>query len=297
MKTFLYNIGYFISEAFRTIRLHPLSNFFSVIGTGLIFFLLGMVIAGWFIGDQLIATLNEEAEVSAYYSEAVDEEQRLAIVETVKTLPGVLDARYITESEARSRMEEILGEEANILELFDKNPFEPFIDILINLEDMDTVLYSVQTLEGIDFVRDNREVLEQIKGFTNGLKLVGSLIIIAVGITTMIIISHMIRQGIYNNRDQINTLRLLGAPNSFIGLPFVLAGLLLTLTGGVLATAGIVAIIDIGFTELKGIMPFIPLPAKTEVINTISILLIGVSFILGLLGSLLGLTSITSKES
>ncbi|OEH85040.1 hypothetical protein BHU72_07415 [Desulfuribacillus stibiiarsenatis] len=293
----MYNLGYFISEALRTIRLHPLSNLFSVIGTGLIFFILGMVFAGWFIGDQLVSTLSEEAEISAYFSEEIDEAKGMSVVEAVKVLPGVIDARYVSEIEARIQMEQLLGDEANILTLFKENPFEPFVEIRINLDDMDSVLHNVQHIEGIEYVRDNREVLEQIKDFTEGLKLIGSLIIIAVGITTIIIISHMIRQGIYNNRDQINTLRLLGAPETFIGIPFVLAGVLLTVTGGALATLGIVTIINIIFTQLKGLMPFIPLPLKADVISNIRILIFGVSLILGLLGSLLGLTSIKINES
>ena len=295
MKTLLYNLGYFVSEAVRTIRLHPFSNLFSVIATGLIFFLLGMVIAGWFVGDQLIAKLNEEAEVSAYFSEVTDVTKQQTIVEAVKSLPSVLDAHYITEDEARSRMDEVLGEEAGILELFEKNPFEPFIEIRINLNDIDTVLANVRNLEGIDYVRDNREVLGQVKRFTEGFKLVGSLVIIAVGVTTIIIISHMIRQGIYNNREQINTLRLLGAPESFIGIPFILAGLLLTLAGGLLATISVVAIINIGFTQLGGLMPFIPLPSKLELVSNISLLLVGISLLLGMLGSMLGLTSIEAR--
>jgi cell division transport system permease protein len=297
MKTLLYNLGYFVSEAVRTIRLHPFSNLFSVIATGLIFFLLGMVIAGWFVGDELIAKLNEEAEVSAYFSEETDVTKQQNVVEIVKALPGVLNARYITEDEARSRMDGVLGEEAGILELFEKNPFEPFIEIQIILQDIDTILEKTRNIEGIDYVRDNQEVLGQVKSFTEGFKLVGFLIIVAVGITTMIIISHMIRQGIYNNREQINTLRLLGAPESFIGIPFVLAGLILTLAGGILAVIGIVAIINIIFTQLNGLMPFIPMPSKIELINNISMLLLGISLILGLLGSLLGLTSIKTKES
>ena len=297
MKTLVYNIGYFVTEAVRTIRLHPFSNLFSVIATGLIFFLLGMVIAGWFVGDQLIAKLNEEAEVSAYFSEVTDVTKQQAIVEAVKSLPSVLDAHYITEDEARSRMDEVLGEDAGILELFEKNPLEPFIEIRINLEDIDTVLDNVRNLEGIDYVRDNREVLGQVKRFTEGFKLIGALIIVAVGVTTMIIISHMIRQGIYNNREQINTLRLLGAPESFIGIPFVLAGISLTLAGGILATISVVAIINIIFTQLNGLMTFIPLPSRLELVSNISIVLMGISLTLGMLGSILGLTSIEAKKS
>lgn len=296
MKTFFYNIGYFLIEAKKTIRLNLLSNLFSVLGTGLILFLLGMVLTGWTVGSQLVTKLQEEAEISVYFKEGTGKDEAAKLVETIQSMEGVWDATLIEESEARSRMEKMLGEEASILELFDENPFEAFIEVRIHLESMDTVLAEVGNLEGINYVRDNRAVLEQIQGITEGLKILGYLIILAVSITTLIILSHMIRQGIYNNKEHINTLRLLGAPNSFIGFPYVLVGLLLTLLGGLLAIALMVFLINRGYSGLSGALPFLPLPPKEEIINAVSLLVLGVSVLLGLLGSLFGLSSIRSKE-
>jgi len=297
MKTFFYNIGYFFLEAKRTIRFNPLSNLFSVVGTGLILFLFGMVIAGWSIGDQMISALQGEAEISVYFDTAIDKEAALGLADTIKGMDGVYDAKYVDETEARTQMKEMLGEEADILELFEENPFEAFLEVRINLENIDTVLANIQTLEGIDYVRDNRKILEQMKNITEGIKLLGSLIILAVGITTVIIIAHMIREGIYNNKDQINTLRLLGAPSAFIGFPFILAGLLLTVFGGVIAAILLIVLINKGYGILSESIPFIPMPPMIELRQNVCIVILGVSVVLGLLGSLFGLSSIRKSDN
>lgn len=296
MKTFFYNIGYFLQESFRTIRFNPLSNFFSVVGTGLILFLLGMVIAGWSVGDRMIDALQSEAEISAYFDDGTSKEEALKLVETVKDMEGIRDVRYIDEIKAEERMQEMLGEESEILGLFDENPFEAFLEVRINLNDMDQVLAKVSNLEGIDYVRDNRSVLEQMKGIANGLKVFGLLVMTAVAITTLIIISHMIRQGIYNNKAQINTLRLLGAPNGFIGFPFVLAGTILTLLGGALAVILLISLIRQGYSSLSGAIPFIPLPPQRELEQQVSIVLLATGAILGLSGSLFGVSSIRKHD-
>jgi cell division transport system permease protein len=296
MKTFFYNIGYFLLEAVRTIRFNLLTNLFSVLGTSLILFLFGLVAVGWSVGDQIIATLAKEAEVSAYFIDGMEKEKALLLRDKVMGLEGILEARYIEENEARAQMEDMLGEEAKILELFEENPFDAYLEVRIDLEVMDKVISEVNNLEGIDYVRDNREVLNQMKEITEGMKLLGTLIIIAVGITTIIIISHMIRQGIYNNREQIHTLRLLGAPESFIGLPFVLTGLLLTLFGGILAAVSITYLLQGGYSQLGGVIPFIPLPSSELLQLTISRLIIVVSGVLGLLGSMFGLSSIKNTQ-
>jgi cell division transport system permease protein len=255
-----------------------------------------MVLTGWSVGDRLIGALRSEAEISAYYTVGTDKEEAVQLVEKIKELKGVQTASYIDETEAKAQMENMLGNEADILGLFSENPFEAYIDIRINLEDMDLVLTEVGTLEGIDYVRDNRSVLEKIKNITDGLKIFGILVMFAVGITTLIIISHMIRQGIYNNKNQINTLRLLGAPNGFIGFPFVLAGVVLTLLGGGLAAGMIYLLVSRGYGYLGESLPFIPLPSMNEMRDQVCLLILLVSTALGLAGSLFGVSSIRKTD-
>jgi cell division transport system permease protein len=296
MRSFLFNIGYFLKESGRIIRHGLLSNIFSVIGTALILLLLGIVITGTDIGKGLVIMLNEETEVNGYFSKTLTSEQRENIAVKISNMDGVRSTRIVSEDEAKDRMEDILGEEAKILELFDDNPFEAFIEIQINVDAMDTVLDSVQSTDGIEYVRDNREVLEKIQDIIYALKIMGYLMIAAVGITTLIILSHMIRQGIYNNRNQINTLKLLGSPGAFIGFPYILTGLLLTLLGGIIAALLMTLLIKGAYESGGATIPFLPLPPKEELISKMTLWLPTLSLILGFLGSLFGLSSIREKS-
>lgn len=295
MKSLFYNMGYFIRELFKTIRLSALSNFFSFIGTSLILLLFGLILISWWIGDNLVSSLKDEAQISAYFSPGMEQEQMHKLVDEIASMDGVTTARYIDTEMAYEENKRLLGDEADILELFDDNPFESYIDIRINLDDMDSVISRVTSLQGIDYVRDNRDVLAQLKSLVNAIKLIGSVVALAVGITTIIIISHMIRQGIYNNREQINTLWLLGAPSWFIGFPFVLAGILLTLLGGFAAVGLIVLMLEKGYAQLSGYLMFLPFPSVSELKQNISYIIIVISAGLGLFGSLFGLSSIKKE--
>lgn len=296
MRSFLFNIGYFIKESGRVIRLNLLSNIFTVIATGLILLLLGIVISGTDIGNRLVVMLNDEAEVNGYFSRDISLEERDELAVNINNLDGVRDTRIVSEDEAKTNMQEILGEEAKILELFEENPFEAFVEIRIDVDAMDYVIDSVKNTKGIEYVRDNRDVLQKIQDITYALKVIGYLMIIAVGITTLIILSHMIRQGIYNNRDQINTLKLLGSPGAFIGFPYVLTGIVLTLLGGLLAAFALVFLINGAYDSISGTLPFMPLPPRGELIDKMTLWLPALSLILGFFGSLFGLSSIGEKS-
>lgn len=295
MKSYLYNIGYFVKETGNILRLNLFSNLISLLGTGLVLFLLGLVFAGTAAGNQLVAMLSNEAEISAYLYDDMTTTEVGALVEQIQELEGVQEARLVSKEEAMEQMKEVLKEEAEILDLFDQNPFEAYVEVGISIDGMEHITDQVKELEGIEYIRDNREVLEQIQRITGGIKLLGYLIVLAVGITTSIIISHMIRQGIYNNKDQINTLRLLGASKGFLGLPYLIYGVLLVLLGGIMATLMLMFLLNGFYNNISSTISFIPLPPKQELINNIAILLPTISVILGVIGSVLGLTTIREK--
>ena len=215
------NFSYFIKEGKTIFKVDLLSNVFSIFSIGLIFFILSMIISGWWISNGLIEVLQKEAEINVYHNEAIGNMEINDLVEKITSIGGVKEVNFVEREESYDRMVEILDREAKILELFDENPFQSFIEVKINIGQMDPILEDLNALDDIDYIRDNKNVIDKLQGIIRGLTIIGGLVITATGLSTIVVISHIIRQGIYNNRDQINTLRLLGAPDGFIGLPFV----------------------------------------------------------------------------
>lgn len=291
MKNIMYNVGYFLREVKNIINLNLLSNVFSFLSTGLIFFILAMVISGWWISSQIVEAVQGEAEISVYFDENIDNAGAIKLVGDIKGIEGVKEARLVNEAEAYGRMEEILGKEARVLTYFDENPFSPFVEVKIQLEEIDPILKGLEIISGIEHVRDNRKVLERLSSIAGILKVLGYLVVTAVGISTMVIISHIIRMGIYDNREQINTLRLMGAPELFIAFPFLLEGLLLTLGGGALASALAVFSLRYLYSQMAGPLPFIPLPPLGALASNLVILVMALSAALGVAGSIFGLSS------
>jgi cell division transport system permease protein len=295
MKHILYNFGYFIRETKTIMRLNLMSNIFSFLSIGFIFFILAMSISGWWISNQIVSVIQGEAEISVYFSEGTDTEDAVKLAEGIGSIAGVREAKLVSEDEAYRRMEKILGKEAHVLKYFEDNPFSPFIEVKIQIEEIDPILEELDMMTGIEHVRDNREVLERIFGISRIIKVLGYLIITIAGISTTVIISHIIRMGIYDSREQINTLRLMGAPEAFIGFPFMLAGLLLTLGGGVLASVLAAYLLKFVYMQVAGPLTFIPLPPRESLTFNLVMLIIFLSASLGTVGGFFGLGSAKSR--
>ena len=295
MKTIIANLGYFIKETFTTLRTNLLSNLLSFVSITLAFFLLALVITTWMISLQIIDVMEREAEINVFFNEHVDALTRERMAENVSTISGVLSTRVVTEAEALQRMEEILGDEAQVLSYFDENPFEAFLEVKVGLTHSETVVAALQEIPEVRSIRDNQQVLDQIRNITRIQQFLGTLFIVASGAATLVVISHIIRQGVYHNREQINTLRLLGAPESFIALPFLLVGLVMTVGGGLLASVMTGVAINMGYVQLSGPIPYIPLPPQGLLTQHTALVIVLLSLLLGIGGSLMGLK--TSKES
>jgi len=291
MKTYLKNTGYFLRETKAIFRLSLKSNVLSLLSTGLIFFILTLVISsGWATG-KIVAMIQNEAELNVYFDESMGEGAIRSLIERIKGIEGVGAVYFIEEEEAYSRMVEVLGKEAEVLKFFDENPFSPFIQVEINLDKIGSILKELKNVEGIDYIRDNKEVLDQMSRIAEMIKKTGYLLVTATAITTLVIISHMIRLGIYSNKEQIDTLRLLGAPEPFIAFPYVLCGVLLTLGGGILAILLVFFILKYFYALIVGAMPLLPIPPMETVLYQMVLWILPLCGFLGALGSVIGLNA------
>lgn len=297
MKNFLKNIPYFLKESKTIFKVDFWSNVFSILSIGLIFFILAMVICGWWVVEGIVETVEKETEISVYFDDNLEDKEIEALVQRIKNIQGIRDASIVHEEESYNRMVDILGKEAHVLEYFDDNPFTSFIEVKIHMGEVDQILKDIDKLEGIQYIRDNRQIINRLENIVNILKILGSLLITAVSISTIIVISHIIRQGIYNNKEEITTLELLGAPNSFIGFPFLLEGVMLTFLGGLISTILIFTSFKLGYNKIDIVLPFIPLASGKEMQRDIIVLIISFSLLIGILGSIFGLKSINTRDN
>ncbi len=291
MNKFFYNFNYFIKEVISSFRGSALSNIFSLISIVLIFFILGIIVCAWLVGANLVSLIQDEAEISVFYDEKFHQGEIAELISSIENIQGIIKARVVDEKEAYERMVSILGSEAEVLGVFDSNPFAAYIEVNVDLQQIEAILTELTALSGIEHIRDNKEVLGQLQAFVKALSIIGVLSIATVSISTLIITSHIIRIGIYAKKEQINTLRLLGASERFIALPFFLEGILLAFSAGILALVLLLIFISTLYTQVINTLTFIPMPAPEGIAFNLAVLVLSVGIFFGFVGSAIGFTT------
>lgn len=291
MRSLLENSVHHVRETITLFATNKVSNLLSLLSTALVFLFLGMILVGFRASSYWVTLIRAEAEIQVFVRNDDTEGQLEKVLEELNKLTGVEQVAAIDSDTARERMSQLLGGEAGILSHLEENPFRPFLEVRISLDTLDTVLAQIEGLPQVETVRDNRDVLESLIRIESALRAAGLIFGGAVSLFTLVLLSHITRVGVVHNREQIRTLRLLGAPEGHIACPFLLLGLIFGAGGGIIASL----VLGIGLRMLTATgnspIPFLPIPSTAALLyGTIAVL--GVAgALLGLLGTLSGLYS------
>jgi cell division transport system permease protein len=186
----------------------------------------------WQQGVHVVAFLNDEG------ASGVPVGSHVQFLEEIRGWDEVEDAFYFDKSQAWQEYQEIFaGQE----EMLDIDPTILPASIRIELTDIElhnSVRFKLEqrsTLIRDGRVRTAAESIEQLQSLSNVLNVLGLGMSIVLGIAAVVLIANTIRLAIYARRDEVSIMKLVGASNWFIRVPFLLEGLIEGLVGAGLA--------------------------------------------------------------
>ncbi len=189
--------------------------------------------------SKFIEIVRNQYELQIFFKENVDEIKALDIISQLNQFEEVNSSRLITKDEAAKIFENEFGE--NIFDILDYNPL-PYGSVIEISPDknnsLDVNLFSkkILNIDGVDEVRFQGKLISIIERYYRFffifLTLISSLILFA----TIILISNTIRLTIYARKDLIKVLKLAGATNNFIKIPFLLEGIFEGILGSIIAS-------------------------------------------------------------
>ena len=121
---------------------------------------------------------------------------------------------------------------------------ETFWVKLKNPTDGAIITQSFTGVAGVEEVRDQRSYLDQIFSILNAASLAAVGIASVMLFSAILLISTTIRQSAFSRRREIGIMRLVGASNFYIQLPFIIEGVVAAAIGSILAGGTVVAIVQ-----------------------------------------------------
>ena len=226
--------GYLIREGFRSIKTHSFMSFASVTIIMACLIIMGSVFLLSMNIDRLIGDLEDQNEVVALVDESYSSEQAQALQSTVASIPNVSDAAFVDRAVA---MDTFMNNfDSDFRDGIDETVFRHrFVIHLNDISLMSQTEAELENVEGIVKVKAHLEYANAFITIRNIVSVVSLVLTVILVFVSMFIMSNTIKLATFGRREEIAIMKMVGATNSFIRLPFVVEGLVLGIMGGCLA--------------------------------------------------------------
>lgn len=183
------------------------------------------------ISDSAVAAIKEKINISLYLKPDSSEPQILELKERISSTGQVKQITYVSKQVALESFREKYKNNQEVLAALKelgRNPLSPSLTITpANLEESETLINRLRTIdspiiESRDF-SDNSSILQKINNITKRVNEVGLFIIAIFILTSMLVVYNAIRVAIYTHRQEIEIMRLVGASNFFIYMPYLVS--------------------------------------------------------------------------
>ena len=231
----LNNIGYLLKEGFRGIFLHGFMSFAAVCVTVACLLIVGSFSALAYNLDIMVQELNRTSEILVLIDSSLSDAEARSIGTKINLLDNVLQSTFVSREEA---LEDFVAD----------HDYDPaFGGVLaedlrhryvVVLEDNNKMKQTDEQLRQIPGVVKTDAAYEMAEGFStiqDVLHMVSAAVIAVLLVVSLLIISNTVKLAMYDRRDEIAIMKMVGATNGFIRLPFMVEGFTLGMVGAALA--------------------------------------------------------------
>jgi cell division transport system permease protein len=202
--------------------------------------------------------------------------QRAQISQTLHSLPQVTSVRYVTHAEA---VRQFRKEFAQNSALVNNTPAEDIPDSfelkLKNTQaDLGTVAATVDGMPGVDRIVDDSSILNKFYKLIDGARNAVVVIAIILIIAAILLVANTIRLSAFNRRRETSIMRLVGASNFYVQLPFLVEGMIAGLFGWLVASGLLIAVKSLWLDGLQQYFPFNVQLTTTDLIEVIVLAMI-----------------------
>ena len=231
----LNNIGYLLKEGFRGIFLHGFMSFAAVCVTVACLVIVGSFSMLAYNLDIMVEDLNQTSEILVYIDSDLSDAEARSIGTKINLLDNVLQSTFVSREEAlKDFIADHDGDSAfNGVQASDlRHRYVVALEDNTRMQETDAQL---KQLPGVAKTNAAYELAEGFSTIQDVLHMVSIAVIAVLLVVSLLIISNTVKLAMYDRKDEIAIMKMVGATNGFIRLPFIVEGFTLGMVGAALA--------------------------------------------------------------
>lgn len=211
--------------------------------------------------SHTIDEITSRIDVSVYLKDTVTDEDRNKLIDRLKEVDNVKDVTYVSKAEALKTYRDQNIDNPELLNAISETANPLPASLIIKPEDpnkldsikafLDKPEVAALQSDPTSYSGDRKAAIDKITSATRFFQQAGIVGIIVFTVISMLIIFNTIRMAIFNRRDELVIMRLLGASTRYIRGPFVVETIIYGIIAGIISTAICAALFVIASSTLE----------------------------------------------
>ena len=229
------NLGYLLKEGFKGIFRHGFMSFAAVCVTVACLLIVGSFTCLVYNINIMVEDLNKTNEILVYIDDTLSDAEAKSVGTKLNTIENVHQIRFVTREEALANFRADHQEDEAFDGVQASDLRHRFVVVLEDNALMQETDEQIKALPGVAKTNAAYELAEGFATLQDVLHIVSLAVIAVLLVVSLLIISNTVKLAMYDRRDEISIMKMVGATNGFIRLPFVVEGFTLGMVGAALA--------------------------------------------------------------
>ena len=276
---------YYLREVTSGLRRNGLVAFAAVSTTFIALLLFGLALLISRETSLIIDATTGNVEVAVYLTDPVNTQTVEVLTSKLTDLSVVSDVRYETKAEACVRFKEMFADQPALVQNVDCSKLPASLRVKLSDPERFREVTAVLGCErregryecaspGIDNVVDQSQFLDRLFSVTRVFRVGVLLVSVVMLIAAAILIANTVRMGLFARRKEIGIMKLVGATNWRIRIPFLIEGLFESLIGAGAAVLCLFGLKVAFINPLYGKIRFLPWVTNADVVAIIPWLIV-----------------------
>jgi cell division transport system permease protein len=222
---------YLLKQAFAGIKRAGFMSVASVLITTFSLLILGIFLLATANLREVLRYAHEKVEIVAFLEDGITGAGLDSLNAELDAIPFIQHKTYISPNGALDELRTEFGTRSFILDALEENPMPASFEITLKpqyrLRDrVISVAERIKQLPGVEDVSYGRGWITRLEKLVRTLALIDICVGLVVGIASIVTVSYTVRLTLYARKEHIRVLKLVGATDWFVMLPYLLEGVI-----------------------------------------------------------------------
>lgn len=277
-----------IRDAFKSVVRNFSLSFASIMCTTITLILVAVALISAANIDNATKLMEDELTIVVYLDKTIEDSQIRNIEADLKSHKNVEEVIFKSKDEWKMEMSEYDDSFKTVLDYLDDNPLlNSFVIKVDDVKKLSETSDYIKQIEGVDTVKYGEGMVETVISVFDIIEKVVIVVVIALVLVTGFLISNTIKLTIFSRRNEIEIMRLVGASNSTIKLPFLFEGFIIGVIGSIIPICVTIYGYVILYSKMHGRLfsNMLMLIEPYNFVFWISLILIALGALVGMYGS------------